>query len=349
MSIKRLKTRELIKWTPVLSPQYTNLVFTLEPFMVANVKEKKSLSEIVSQLQSLYPLDDRIKFKRVRKLDNEKAPSFQVLLCPKQYYKGLPDGLSQKLDDVREVELPADPILTRAQYDLTTKNYWPLQFHLDKHVESLLDRSFMTKNPDLMLNYDMFTRIALDLAKFFNTHSAALVVDLKTNSIVTCGIDSRCINPLNHSTMDAIKNVANRQLSEIHNNTSYSNDLLNEFLKSIEEKDSIEYAETLRIDLAKQLDKNDYLCTNYGIFLTHEPCSMCSMSLVHSRISKVFYVFNTKYGYLRSKFQLNLVKSLNHSYEVYEAEDFYSDDKSYEYFSLESSRHPNFTNKTNTK
>ncbi len=34
-----------------------------------------------------------------------------------------------------------------------------------------------------------------------------------------------------------------------------------------------------------------YLLTSYTLFLTHEPCIMCTMALLHSRVKDVFYVF----------------------------------------------------------
>jgi tRNA-specific adenosine deaminase 3 len=61
-----------------------------------------------------------------------------------------------------------------------------------------------------------------------------------------------------------------------------------------------------------------YMCTGYDCFLVHEPCIMCAMALVHSRLSRVIYCYkDPQGGALGGQQHLMAKKSLNHHFKVY--------------------------------
>lgn len=75
-----------------------------------------------------------------------------------------------------------------------------------------------------------------------------------------------------------------------------------------------------RLKMYEPLTPEQYLCTNYSAYLSHEPCFMCAMALLHSRVKYVIFdKENTKNGAVYSRVKLHLVKNLNHYYRVYKA------------------------------
>ena len=64
--------------------------------------------------------------------------------------------------------------------------------------------------------------------------------------------------------------------------------------------------------------QDQYVCTGFDVFLSHEPCPMCAMALVHSRVARVFYAHPyPACGALGSVHALHTIKSLNHSFTVF--------------------------------
>jgi len=69
-------------------------------------------------------------------------------------------------------------------------------------------------------------------------------------------------------------------------------------------------------------DKKGYLLTGYEAYLTREPCCMCSMALLHSRVARIFFqTRSVTTGALVSKVMLHTVQGLNHHFEVFAFEE----------------------------
>ena len=75
------------------------------------------------------------------------------------------------------------------------------------------------------------------------------------------------------------------------------------------------------LDAADQVGKlSEYLATDYVAYLGGEPCIMCSMALLHSRVKEVFYLFDSEprsfHGF-GSTVSVHCQKKLNHRFSVF--------------------------------
>eukprot|EP01117_Protostelium_nocturnum_P012989 TRINITY_DN4811_c0_g1_i2.p1 TRINITY_DN4811_c0_g1~~TRINITY_DN4811_c0_g1_i2.p1 ORF type:complete len:144 (-),score=41.18 TRINITY_DN4811_c0_g1_i2:146-577(-) len=108
--------------------------------------------------------------------------------------------------------------------------------------------------------------------------------------------------------------VVNPNTNEVMATGYCENDHLHPFLHP-----SMSVIETVAKNLRAKTKrkKEDYLCTGLDLFVTSEPCVMCSMAILHSRFGRVFYGRRNESGGLGSKYRIHSQTSLNHHFHVY--------------------------------
>jgi len=75
----------------------------------------------------------------------------------------------------------------------------------------------------------------------------------------------------------------------------------------------------VEIELGKRKSEGQYFMKDLIAIVSVEPCYMCSMALIHSRISKLlFNNWNKSDGGIESKgIQINAMRNLNHSFQAF--------------------------------
>lgn len=294
---------------PVLSDEESQDIEMIEAF-AAPIVDKKETSRLVRELHTIHPFDGLQHLKRVRAVKDKGSPhSLEVLLCLVQDAPNIeapvsvdplllgavrPDGLGPPF----VVKVPARAPLTRPQFELVSKQ-WPTCFHEDKRVTvALKGELFSPERKARMQSHMTAALAAAEAGKELGMEPVgAAIVDPATETVVAVGHDCRADHPLHHAVMVCIDLVARSQGGGCHCFDRYP------FCRFA----------PLDSDAAAQA----YICTGYDLYVTREPCVMCAMALVHSRIGRVFYGAVSSDGALGTKFKIHSQKDLNHRFEVY--------------------------------
>lgn len=169
--------------------------------------------------------------------------------------------------------------------------YWPTSWKGNPNHQVLLSADFVVSKETKIVNMllDLLNERLRDNEKAVSNVSiiAKEIPGSKEHEIICIAYDNRLLHPLKHSIMEAIEEVARKE----------RNNRQNPF-KSVE-------------------DENAYLCQDLLVYTIQEPCTMCSMALVHSRIRRVVFLKCHPKGALSTNYQMGDRDDLNWSYETW--------------------------------
>ncbi|XP_029638209.1 probable inactive tRNA-specific adenosine deaminase-like protein 3 [Octopus sinensis] len=302
----------------VLDDVYYKFVDVVDA-IVCRILDKKQTCYIQQILQSSHPFDGLQHLKRVKCCKTQDGSVLQTIICLKSQ---LPEVTKNHLtledlfgkDSAPEiacllgkpcvVQVPVSAPHTRKQFEEASV-YWPVHFHEDKRISKLLNGNYFNKSQEASITRHMTK--ALEMAKVGKSNNeravGAVIVDPACDAVVAAAHDLRCQSGhfLKHAVMLCVDLVARSQGGGIW-----------------KPQGSMEYLAISDVtgDNTKT-DSQPYLCTGYDLYVTQEPCIMCAMALVHSRIRCVFYGTSSPDGALGSRYKLHLQKNLNHHYEVF--------------------------------
>ncbi|SCU82374.1 LADA_0C04808g1_1 [Lachancea dasiensis] len=169
--------------------------------------------------------------------------------------------------------------------------YWPLVWRGNPNDQVLNDYVF-----DLPFIKRILSEISKQARNRIGERSGGLpvvsaFVNPKTKEVFYSSDARSSTSPLDHSIMRGITSVATLEL----------------------ERKSSPNA---------RLQDETYLCLNFDVYTTHEPCSMCAMALIHSRIKRCIFLKRMENtGCLDcgsgDSYCMHSHRSLNSKYEVF--------------------------------
>lgn len=121
-------------------------------------------------------------------------------------------------------------------------------------------------------------------------------------------------HPLRHSVINVVRKVADSDGAGI--SPSPSPETYNPLVNA--DSSQVDASSSSAATPPTLTNGVDYLLTNLTLFTTHEPCIMCSMALVHSRVQRVFYIYSMpKTGGCGGCCAIVGLDGVNHRYDAY--------------------------------
>uniref|UniRef100_A0A8C9R9F0 Adenosine deaminase tRNA specific 3 n=1 Tax=Scleropages formosus TaxID=113540 RepID=A0A8C9R9F0_SCLFO len=332
---RRSADTEPVSWRvlPVLSDEQCQDTQLLDAY-AAPIADKRQTSRLVRALATVYPMAGLQHIKRVRARKDPGSPHpLEIIVCLVRDLPATGDERGKSIAELLSsadvdtsalgepflVKIPASPPLTRPQFELASK-HWPTSFHEDKQVTVALRGDLFTPGEKAKMQGFMETAIAAARAgqREGMQPVGGVIVDPQTERIVAVGHDcSQGAHPLQHAVMVCIDLVARAHGGGAHQ-YKYAHCKFSE----AGSPPRLRNGSALGLEVKGNVDELEpnalpYICTGCDLYVTREPCVMCAMALVHSRIGRVFYGAASLDGALGSRYKIHTQKGLNHHFDVF--------------------------------
>ena len=272
--------------------------------------------------------------KRVKKDNNTENLVLVSFLDDLEYKKISKEKIIKDYslieNDLLEINIPSTESISNEQYYKNNK-IWPQCNYIsskekyiynhnieeEKEILGIYNFYFLISNKDNItsLLYDPKTKKVLaktsENKKSILGHSIMNLLDLFSQMLV--------FNKNENKQKEKNKNKDSKKKTNENDNNSDIKELKLGEKNVIGPKENTDYL--LNYDKTKDNENNNnncqYYCEGLYVFTKEEPCIMCSMALIHNRISRLYFSDkNEKDGALFSKYSLDNY-NLNHHYLIF--------------------------------
>jgi Cytosine/adenosine deaminases len=305
----------------------------LHPILLGKVHKTK-INAVLAYIKHIpiYQAEELDHLKRIHKHPTEND-FLNIVLCSVKDKDKLNNQELEAagVEEITTIEVSKYPPYTKEQYE-KFKIPWPV--NMKNKVNDII-----TFKSNELAKIEEFMKRAIELAKMTyskgNRFNACLLVDpSKNNEVLMDAVDETggLIESINHCVMRLTdkfgkfcceKNKGIKKVKKNRNESSF--EVVQEDQNPLEEEksastDPVPPKRKATDDIQEYFPTGYYYCSNLDLYLVMEPCIMCSMALVHSRIRRVFYSIPYEgpgTGGINEKLQINNLQGLNHKYAVF--------------------------------